>query len=86
MIQHCFQTAETLSGITFDTAVDLDATSPLRNQADLKGVIDFLESHDPTTNVITGAPARRSPYFNLIELDESGGIHKSGVQKLWREM
>ena len=86
VIQHCFQTAETLSGITFDTAVDLDATSPLRNQADLKGVIDFLESHDLTTNVITGTPARRSPYFNLIELDESGGVHKSGVQKRWREM
>ena len=86
VIQHCFQTAETLSGMTFDIAVDLDATSPLRNQADLKGVVDLLESHDSTTNVITGAPARRSPYFNLIELDESGGIHKSGVQKRWREM
>ena len=86
VIQHCFQTAETLSGMTFETAVDLDATSPLRNQADLIGVVDFLESHDPTTNVITGTPARRSPYFNLIELDESGGVHKSGVQKRWREM
>ncbi len=78
VIQHCFQTAETLSGMTFDTAVDLDATSPLRNQADLKGVVDLLESHDSTTNVITGAPARRSPYFNLIELDESGRVHLSG--------
>ena len=86
VIQHCFLTAETLSGMTFDIAVDLDATSPLRNQADLKGVVDLLESHDPTTNVITGTPARHSPYFNLIELDESGGIHKSGVQKRWREM
>ena len=35
VIQHCFLTAETLSGMTFDIAVDLDATSPLRNQADL---------------------------------------------------
>ena len=81
VIQHCFQTAETLSGMTFDIAVDLDATSPLRNQADLKGVIDFLESHDPTTNVITGTPARRSPYFNLIELDESGSVHLSGKRQ-----
>ena len=81
VIQHCFQTAETLSGMTFDIAVDLDATSPLRNQADLKGVVDLLESHDSTTNVITGAPARRSPYFNLIELDESGKIHLSGKRQ-----
>ena len=78
VIQHCFQTAETLSGMTFDIAVDLDATSPLRNQADLKGVVDLLESHDSTTNVITGVPARRSPYFNLVELDESGRVHLSG--------
>ena len=81
VIQHCILTAETLSGMTFDTAVDLDATSPLRNQADLKGVVDLLESHDSTTNVITGAPARRSPYFNLIELDESGKIHLSGKRQ-----
>jgi len=78
VIQHCFQTAETLSGMTFDIAVDLDATSPLRNQDDLKGVVDLLESYDSTTNVITGVPARRSPYFNLVELDESGRVHLSG--------
>ena len=81
VIQHCFQTAETLSGMTFDIAVDLDATSPLRNQADLKGVVDILESNDTATNVITGTPARRSPYFNLIELDESGRVHLSGKRQ-----
>jgi len=81
VIQHCFQTAETLSGMTFDIAVDLDATSPLRNQTDLKDVVDLLESHDSTTNVITGAPARRSPYFNLVELDESGRVFLSGKRQ-----
>ena len=30
-----------MSGMTFDNVVDLDATSPLRNQADLKGVVDL---------------------------------------------
>ena len=65
---------------------EVGATSPLRNQADLKGVVDLLESHDSTTNVITGATARRSPYFNMIELDESGRAHKSGIKKRWREM
>ena len=80
-IQHCFRTAETLSGLKFDTVVDLDATSPLRNQEDLKGVIELLESHEQITNVITGAPARRSPYFNLVEMDESGGVHLSGKRR-----
>jgi CMP-N-acetylneuraminic acid synthetase len=86
VIQHCFQTAEILSGLTFETVVDLDATSPLRNKDDLIGVVNLLENHDSTTNVITGAPARRSPYFNLVELDEAGRVHKSGMKKRWREM
>jgi len=90
VIQHCCRAAERLSGMLFETVVDLDATSPLRNQDDLEGVLELLEKRtlhgDLITNVITGTPARRSPYFNLIELDESGGIHKSGVQKRWREM
>ena len=81
VIQHCFLTAETLSGMTFDIAVDLDATSPLRNQDDLKGVVDLLESHDSTTNVITGTTARRSPYFNLVELDEIGRVYLSGKRQ-----
>ena len=85
VIQHCFQTAETLSGMTFDIAVDLDATSPLRNQDDLEGVLELLEKRtlhgDLMTNVITGTPARRSPYFNLVELDESGRVHLSGKRQ-----
>ena len=60
-IQHCFKTAETLSGMVFETVVDLDATSPLRNQADLKEAISLLEKHDSTSNVISGTPARHSP-------------------------
>ena len=81
VIQHCFLTAETLSGMTFDIAVDLDATSPLRNQNDLKGVLELLESSKQISNVITGTPARRSPYFNLVELDESGRVHLSGKRQ-----
>ncbi len=53
----------------------------MRNQADLKGVVDLLESHDTAMNVITGTPARHSPYFNLIELDESGRVHLSGKRQ-----
>ena len=85
VIQHCFLTAENLSGITFDMAVDLDVTSPLRHQADIKGVVDLLEKQilfgDLLTNVITGTPARRSPYFNLVELDETGRVHLSGKRR-----
>ena len=86
VIKHSFSSAETLCGITFDTVVDLDATSPLRNQEDIEGAIKLLESGDSVTNVITGTNARRSPYFNLIELDKSGEVHLSGERKKWKEM
>ena len=85
-IQHCFRNSEIVSGIRCDTVVDLDATSPLRNQDDLKGSVELLESGDSMTNVITGTPARRSPYFNLIELDESGRVHLSGIRRRWEDM
>ena len=86
VIQQCFREAEKLTGFKFDTVADLDATSPLRNQDDLKGTIELFESDASASNVITGTPARRSPYFNLIELDEAGRVHLSGVRKRWREL
>jgi len=70
-IQHCVREAEMSSGITFDVVVDLDATSPLRSTSDIIGAVELLELHT-SGNVITGSPARRSPYFNLVEIDEGG--------------
>lgn len=70
-IRHCVAEAERLCGITFETVVDLDATSPLRLADDITASVQLLEERN-VSNVITGAPARRSPYFNLVELDENG--------------
>ena len=36
--------------------------------------------------MITGSNARRSPYFNLVEIDVNGLVHLSGIKKQWREM
>lgn len=69
--QHCVRTAEQVSGVTYDTIVDLDATSPLREIDDIRAAVRLLEERR-VSNVITGAPAHRSPYFNLVELDENG--------------
>lgn len=71
VIQHCFQQAEATTGKTFSHLIDLDATAPLRAVSDITAVADLLKQPG-TTNVITGAPARRSPYFNLVECDENG--------------
>ena len=79
VIKHCLIAAERVSGLTFDVIVDLDATSPLRIPEDIIQCVQLLESHG-VSNVITGAPARRSPYFNLVEVD----VH--GVARLSKEL
>lgn len=69
-IQHCAREAEKAYG-AFETFVDLDATSPLRSADDIRGAVRLLEEKK-VSNIITGSPSRRSPYFNLVELDGSG--------------
>lgn len=70
-IQHCVMTAEKEYRTKFDIVVDLDATSPLRTAADILDAVHLLEERN-VSNVITGTPAHRSPYFNLVELDAHG--------------
>lgn len=70
-IRHCVSEVERLIGRNFDVIVDLDATSPLRTPNDIVQCVRLLEEIG-VSNVITGAPARRSPYFNLIEVDKQG--------------
>jgi CMP-N,N'-diacetyllegionaminic acid synthase len=66
-IVHAVEVAEEMLGGQFDVVVDLDATSPLRLPDDVVAAVALLESDPDAANVITAAPARRSPYFNLVE-------------------
>ena len=75
-IRHCAETVEAETGQAFDTIVDLDATAPLRNADDIRGAVELLEGSD-ADNVVSAMPARRSPYFNLVERDEAGWVHLS---------
>lgn len=72
-LHHALLGAEAQSGLRFDTYVDLDATSPLRVLADIAGAVALLEGSD-ASSVVTGAPARRSPYFNLLEERADGTV------------
>jgi len=72
-IQHCAREAEARAGIRFDTICDLDATSPLRTTGDIRGAVDLCE-RGGCDNVITGAPAHRSPYFNMVEQGADGFV------------
>ena len=75
-IRHCVEEAEHLSDTRFDVIVDLDATAPLRTSDDIRGAVKLLEDRK-VSNVITGTPAHRSPYFNLVELNEKGVVKLS---------
>lgn len=73
VIRHCVEQAESRRGMRFDIVVDLDCTSPLRLVADIVACVDLVRAGQ-AGNVITAAPARRSPYFNLLERLPDGRI------------
>ncbi len=75
-IRHCVETVEQESKSVFDVIVDLDVTAPLRSLDDIRGAIERLEASDADI-VVSAMPARRSPFFNLVELDEQDRVHLS---------
>jgi N-acylneuraminate cytidylyltransferase/CMP-N,N'-diacetyllegionaminic acid synthase len=72
-IRHCLEQAIAHTGATPEIFVDLDVTSPLRLPSDITGAVKLLQDSG-ARNVITGAPARRSPYFNLVESRTDGTV------------
>lgn len=72
-IRHALLAAEAELGREASVLVDLDATSPLRLPQDIAGAVALLEESG-CRSVITGAPARRSPYFNLVERRPDGTV------------
>ncbi|MBU2510507.1 acylneuraminate cytidylyltransferase family protein [bacterium] len=71
--RHALLESEKHFNQTFSVVIDLDATSPLRIPADIVNAYQqFLEQGND--NLITAMPARRSPYFNLIELAKNGKV------------
>jgi len=78
-IQHAVSHTEILAKMQFDIIIDLDATSPLRNIDDIKKSLDLFLKHKEATNLITGCPARKSPYFNLVEVDDKNYARLSKI-------
>lgn len=73
VIRHALLASEEHYARRFDVLIDLDATSPLRTIEDIKDSWNLFESGG-WDNVITAMPARRSPYFNLVEKAVDGRI------------
>jgi CMP-N-acetylneuraminic acid synthetase len=76
VIQHCVLEVEKNKNLKFNTMVDLDVTAPLRSIEDIKNAINLLEINN-FSNVITATKSRRSPYFNLVEVNEKGVVELS---------
>jgi len=73
VIKDAFVRSEAHYRTTFDYLIDLDATAPLRSVQDIvDSYHQFLK--DDNDNLITAMPSRRSPYFNLIEINNAGKV------------
>jgi CMP-N,N'-diacetyllegionaminic acid synthase len=74
VLRHALSTMRELTGIPFGIVVDLDVTAPIRRIEDIeKGLQIFLEKRpDVVASVV---PARRNPYFNMLEQSSDGYVH-----------
>jgi len=82
--QHALKSCEELEGKHYDIYVDIDCTNPLIEAEDVFNAINlFMEGKKKSGNldaVFTVSQARRNPYFNLVELDETGSLKMSKSQ------
>jgi CMP-N,N'-diacetyllegionaminic acid synthase len=65
-IRHAVIKAESKFNTNYDFVFDLDATSPLRKVSDVKKAFKYFIK-TKASNLITATPARKNPYFNMIE-------------------
>jgi CMP-N-acetylneuraminic acid synthetase len=63
----------------YDIYIDLDCTNPLRGNKDISNVINQLKNSMArgVDAVFSVCEARKNPYFNMVEADESGALRMS---------
>jgi len=67
VIRHALKYSEKTLKKNFDLILDLDVTSPLRNISDIKNSIKMIKKNRNANNLLTICPARKNPYFNMVE-------------------
>lgn len=76
--QHARKACEAHYGTSFDTYVDIDCTNPLLDVEDYVRAVELFDGRRGSIDaVMTVSPARRNPYFNLVEPDANGMLHMS---------
>lgn len=68
VIVHSVEHMEKTMSISYDVVIDLDITSPLRRVSDITNTLESLLSNEGCEVVLSVVPARRNPYFNMIEV------------------
>jgi len=76
VIKHAVNYLEKIESKKFDLIVDLDPTSPLRTVEDIENCYKIMVEEKPV-NLFSVTPARKNPYFNMVELDKNGFAHLS---------
>ncbi len=73
--KHALAACEGKYDTKYDAFMDIDCTTPLLDNGDLKGIIDAYlaaQSENDIDGMFTVSPSHRSPYFNLVEEGEDG--------------
>jgi len=73
VVRDAFQRSEDYYAEEYDYLIDLDVTAPLRNIDDIINAFKQCVNNE-NDNLITAMPSRRSPYFNLIEVDSDNRV------------
>lgn len=68
--QDSLRRMEELTGLQYENLIDLDITSPLRQEKDVSGAYALKKSRPELDLVFSVCPARRTPYFNMTKLED----------------
>jgi N-acylneuraminate cytidylyltransferase len=69
--RHAIEATEHATGQRMDVLVSIPPTAPLRRVEDVDRCVELLLNSDADI-VVTAKPAARSPYFNMVILNELG--------------
>ncbi len=72
VIYNALQFAERKFSKTYDYVLDLDVTSPLRTEDDIKQALELVKSNTEALDVFSVSRAVKNPYFNMVEKNENG--------------
>jgi len=78
VIRDAFMRSEEYYKKEYEYLVDLDATAPLRKVEDILNSFNQFQENE-NDNLITATPSRRSPYFNLVEVNNEGKVSLSKI-------